>query len=50
MGPEPYTFALILAEKMNQYSFRNVHIDATDIDETENFGRTITDGIYPRLR
>jgi chemotaxis protein methyltransferase CheR len=48
MGPEPYTFALILAEKMNQYSFRNVHIDATDIDETENFGRTITDGIYPK--
>lgn len=46
-GPEPYTFAIALAEKMNHFAFKNVFIDATDIDETDNFGKTITDGIYP---
>jgi chemotaxis protein methyltransferase CheR len=48
MGPEPYTFAIILAEKMGFYAYRNLSIYATDIDETENFGKTIQDGIYPK--
>jgi chemotaxis protein methyltransferase CheR len=47
MGPETYTFAIILAERMNQYAFNNVLIEASDIDETENFGRILTEGFYP---
>jgi chemotaxis protein methyltransferase CheR len=47
MGPEPYTFAIILAQKMGKYNFRNVEIIASDIDETNTFGTIITNGIYP---
>lgn len=46
-GPEPYTFAIILAEKMGHFAFKNVHIDATDIDETDTFGNIINNGVYP---
>jgi len=47
MGPEPYTFAILLAEKMGYFSFKNVEIDATDIDETDTFGKIISAGVYP---
>ena len=47
MGPEPYSLAITLAEKMSNFAFRNIHIDATDIDENENFGKTIETGVYP---
>ncbi|NLO20132.1 MAG: methyltransferase domain-containing protein [Ignavibacteria bacterium] len=47
MGPEPYTFAIMLAERMGYFAFKNVEIDASDIDETDTFGKIITDGIYP---
>lgn len=33
MGQEPYTLAILLAEKMNQFALRNVKIYATDYDE-----------------
>lgn len=33
MGQEPYTLAILLAEKMNQFALRNVKIHATDYDE-----------------
>jgi chemotaxis protein methyltransferase CheR len=46
MGPEPYTLAMILAEAMGQFSFKNLYITATDIDEQDAFGKTIIDGIY----
>jgi len=46
MGPEPYTLAIMLAERMNRFSFRNLRIDATDIDETDTFGKIIDEGIY----
>ncbi len=46
-GPEPYTFTISLSEKMNHYSFNNVQVDASDIDETDTFGKIITEGIYP---
>ena len=46
-GPEPYTFAIILAEQMGYFAFKNVQIDASDIDETNTFGNIITEGIYP---
>ena len=47
MGPEPYTFAIMLAEKMGYFAFKNVEIDATDIDETHTFEKIISEGVYP---
>lgn len=47
MGMETYTFAILLAEKMGKFSFRNVKIHAVDIDnENVDFGKTVTEGIY----
>lgn len=47
MGPEPYTFAIILAERMSYFAFKNVKFDVSDIDETDTFGKIITEGLYP---
>jgi chemotaxis protein methyltransferase CheR len=47
MGPEPYTLAIILRENMGAMIFRNVQIDATDIDGSNQFAKIIEDGIYP---
>ncbi len=46
MGPEPYTLAIILAEYMGKFSYKNVIIDATDIDEQDQFGIIINNGVY----
>ncbi|MCE1188741.1 MAG: chemotaxis protein CheR [Ignavibacteria bacterium] len=45
-GPEPYTLAILLAEHMGKFAFKNVQITASDIDESQNFGTIIHDGIY----
>ena len=47
MGPEPYSLAIILRENMGPMIFRNVKIQATDIDESGQFGDIISKGIYP---
>jgi len=47
-GQEPYTLALILAEGMGRFSFRNLQIAATDLDGSNLFGDVIAKGIYPR--
>lgn len=46
MGPEPYTLAITLAEAMGNFSFKNLYITASDIDETDTFGKILKDGIY----
>jgi chemotaxis protein methyltransferase CheR len=45
MGQEPYTVAILFAEAMNQYAFRNLKIYTTDIEQ--DFSQQIRDGIYP---
>ncbi len=47
MGPETYTFTIILAERMSPQAFKKVRIDATDIDESGGFGNIITEAVYP---
>jgi chemotaxis protein methyltransferase CheR len=44
-GPEPYTLAILLRERMSDYVFGNVHIHATDIDST--FAGQVTSGVFP---
>lgn len=48
MGPEPYTLAMLLRERMSAMYFRNVKIYGTDIDGSNLFGSIIQDAIYPR--
>ncbi|NLV20489.1 MAG: chemotaxis protein CheR [Syntrophomonadaceae bacterium] len=48
MGPEAYTLAILLRERMGHMYFRNVRITATDIDESNLFGKIISEGVYPR--
>jgi chemotaxis protein methyltransferase CheR len=47
MGPEPYTLAIVLAENMGHFAYKNLRIDATDIDESNLFEKIIQDGEYP---
>ena len=47
MGPEPYSIAITPAKNMSNLAFRNNHIDATHVDENENFGKTIETEVYP---
>ncbi len=46
MGPEPYSLAIMFAENMGRFAFRNFHIDATDVDESNRFGKIIFEGVY----
>jgi len=48
MGPEPYSVAIIIRERVGQFLFRNVKILATDIDNSNRFGKIIEEGIYPK--
>ncbi|MHB0959684.1 MAG: CheR family methyltransferase [Pirellulaceae bacterium] len=43
-GPEPYTLAMLLRERMSDFVFRNVRIQATDVDP--QFGLQVAAGIY----
>ncbi len=45
-GPEPYSIAMTFRKHMGPFLFRNLRIWATDIDETNTFGRIITQGVY----
>ncbi|MFW5663348.1 MAG: CheR family methyltransferase [Bacteroidota bacterium] len=48
MGPEPYTFAIILSMNLGNEEYKKrVKIYASDIDETSNFEETVKKGIYP---
>ena len=47
MGPEAYTLAIMLAGRFGQFAFRNLRIDATDIDETGQFEDIVRQAVYP---
>jgi len=44
MGHEPYTLAMLMAENLGQFAFRNLQIFATDHDEP--LLNTVREGIY----
>lgn len=46
-GPEPYTLAIMLSENMGTFAFKNVRIDASDIDTSNLFRDTIEKGVFP---
>lgn len=47
MGQETWTIAMIFAERMNHFGFKNLCIDATDYDSANNFGDVVTAAVYP---
>ena len=48
MGPEPYTLAMLLRDRMDQPDFEKVKIQATDIDGSDLFDKIILAAEYPR--
>lgn len=46
-GQEPYTLAIILAESMGHFAYRNLTIEASDIDGSNLFKDIIEQGVYP---
>ena len=48
MGPEPYTLAMLLRDRMDSRRFKNVKIQATDIDGSDLFDKIIFEAEYPR--
>lgn len=43
-GPEPYTLAILLRERMSDYVFRNVRIHATDVEA--GFAAQVASGVF----
>ncbi len=47
MGPEPFSLAILMREKMGAMTYRNVKIYSTDIDESNLFAEVIKNATYP---
>lgn len=47
MGQEPYTVAILFAERMGPFAFNNLRIEATDVESTGQFARVIEAAVYP---
>ena len=46
MGQEPYSLAMVFAESMGYFAFKNLKIHASDIDDCETFGEIVRAGVY----
>ena len=46
MGQEPYSLAMLFAENMGHFGFKNLRIHATDLDDCSLFGDIIRTGLY----
>jgi chemotaxis protein methyltransferase CheR len=46
MGQEPYSLAMLFAENMGHFSFKNLRILATDLDDCSLFGDIVRTGSY----
>jgi chemotaxis protein methyltransferase CheR len=46
MGQETYSLAVLLAEALGYFAFKNIRIHATDIEENPQFGETVRSGVY----
>lgn len=46
LGQEPYTLAILFAERMGDMGFNTLYLDATDYDSENNFGDIVTTGEY----
>jgi chemotaxis protein methyltransferase CheR len=46
MGQEPYSLAMLFAENMGHFGFKNLLIHATDLDDCGLFGDIIRTGLY----
>lgn len=49
MGQESYSLAIMFAENLGHFAFKNIHIDATDIDGSNLFEKFFIDGVYPEM-
>jgi chemotaxis protein methyltransferase CheR len=45
-GQEPYSLAMLFAENMGSFGFKNLRIEATDLDDCSLFGDIIRTGVY----
>lgn len=46
MGQESYTLAILFAERMGHFSFNNLRIEATDVENTDEVAEAIKAGVY----
>jgi len=46
MGQEAYSMAIVFAENLGYFAFKNLHMDATDIDGCDQFEEIIVNGVY----
>jgi chemotaxis protein methyltransferase CheR len=46
MGQESYTLAILFAERMGHFSFNNLRIEATDVENTNEVAEVIKAGVY----
>lgn len=47
LGQETYSIAMIFAERMHPFGFKNLRIEATDYDSANNFGDVVMRAQYP---
>jgi len=47
MGPETFSFLMMLSERMGKFAFETVTVDATDYEEHGDFGSVVRAGRYP---